>query len=154
MTGLLQAGDVVAPGESQPGHVVVVGVLVAKQQARRKPKGAKKRDEQSEWCVREREGKMKAGLQIRAASDVIARCCRNFPTPAAVYCCVAWPLPASLSRHHLSLWFIFSPLSSFFPLCSPSLPLSSAALLSLFRWKRLLQYITPNYTLSSEKLQM
>lgn len=114
MTGLLQAGDVVAPGESQPGHVVVVGVLVAKQQARRKPKGAKKRDEQSEWCVREREGKMKAGLQIRAASDVIARCCRNFPTPAAVYCCVAWPLPASLSFSIISHFDSFSLLSPVF----------------------------------------
>lgn len=114
MTGLLQAGDVVAPGESQPGHVVVVGVLVAKQQARRKPKGAKKRDEQSEWCVCEREGKMKAGLQIRAASDVIARCCRNFPTPAAVYCCVAWPLPASLSLSIISHFDSFSLLSPVF----------------------------------------
>lgn len=125
MTGLLQAGDVVAPGESQPGHVVVVGVLVAKQQARRKPKGAKKRDEQSEWCVREREGKMKAGLQIRAASDVIARCCRNFPTPAAVYCCVAWPLPASLSPSSLSLIHFLSSLQFFSSLFTFSAPLLS-----------------------------
>lgn len=55
MTGLLQAGDVVAPGESQPGHVVVVGVLVAKQQARRKPKGLRKEmSSQSGVCVRGR----------------------------------------------------------------------------------------------------
>lgn len=111
MTGLLQAGDVVAPGESQPGHVVVVGVLVAKQQARRKPKGAKKRDEQSEWCVREREGKMKAGLQIRAASDVTllsqfpnARCCLLLRRMAA----------PSVSLSIISLFDSFSLLSPVF----------------------------------------
>lgn len=55
MTCLLQAGDAVAPGESQPGHVAVVGVLVAKQQARRKPKGLRKEmSSQSGVCVRGR----------------------------------------------------------------------------------------------------
>lgn len=79
MTCLLQADDVAAPGESQPGHVAGVGgALVAKQHAGRKPKGLRKRDEQSERCVCEREReRMEAGLQIRAASVVIIRCCRN-----------------------------------------------------------------------------
>lgn len=44
MTCVLQAHDVASPGESQPSHMV--GVLVAKQQAERKPKGLRKPDEQ------------------------------------------------------------------------------------------------------------
>lgn len=81
MTCVLQADDVASPGESQPGHVVEV--LVAKQQEERKPKGLRKRDEQSEQfmctCVwaRERERERERGLEIRAASVVIIRCCRN-----------------------------------------------------------------------------
>lgn len=47
MTCLLQADDVAASGESQSSHMVVEN-LVAKQQARRKPKGLKKTDEHSE----------------------------------------------------------------------------------------------------------
>lgn len=44
MTCVLQAHDVASPGESQPSHMV--GVLVARQQAERKPKGLRKLDEQ------------------------------------------------------------------------------------------------------------
>lgn len=40
LTCAQRADDVASPGESQPGHVV--GVLVARQQAERKPKGAEK----------------------------------------------------------------------------------------------------------------
>lgn len=56
------------------------GVLVAKQQAGRKPKGLRNRDEQSQRCVCvcvSEGGRVKAGLQIRAASVVIIRCCRK-----------------------------------------------------------------------------
>lgn len=124
MTGLLQAGDVVAPGESQPGHVVVVGVLVAKQQARRKPKGAKKRDEQSEWCVREREGKMKAGLQIRAASDVTLL--SQFPNARCRLLLRRMAAPSvSLSPSSLSLIHFLSSLQFFSSLFTFSAPLPS-----------------------------
>lgn len=47
MTCLLQGDDVAASGESQSSHMVMEN-LVAKQQARRKPKGLKKTDEHSE----------------------------------------------------------------------------------------------------------
>ncbi len=129
------------------------GVLVAKQQAERKPKGLRKRDEQSERCVsareRERE-RVKAGLQIRAASVVIIRCCRN--SQRLLLFTAASCRSLRLSLHHPPSVSPIQKRPVSLSLYSPSLSPSPASSLPL-RCTHLLQYITPNYTLPLKKLQ-
>lgn len=131
------------------------GVLVAKQQARRKPKGLRNRDEQSQRCVCvcvSEGGRVKAGLQIRAASVVIIRCCRKSQRLPLRPVALSLHSPRLSLRRPLSVSLIQKhPVSR--SLYSPSLS-SSPSILLLRRYTRLLQSVTPNYRLSLKKLQM
>lgn len=157
MTCLLQADDVTAPGESQSGHVVGEGgrggvgggVLVAKQHAWRKPKGLRKRDEQSEHCVclRERTKPTDKSCFCRHHSLL-----SQFTTPAAVHCCVL-SLSFSIFLSIICCMTLIHSLPVSLSLYSPSLgpcrhPLSLSDAHVFFNMSHRIK------TLSSEKLQM
>lgn len=129
------------------------GVLVAKQQAGRKPKGLRNRDEQSQRCVcergREGEGRptdkscfCRHHSLLSQVTTFTAASCRSLSLHSPRLS-LRRPLSVSLIQKH--------PVSR--SLYSPSLS-SSPSILLLRRCTRLLQSVTPNYRLSLKKLQM